>query len=610
MSPWTGTGYGMQTGLFTPRIKRLGHDIAISAFYGIQGAIQYWRGIKVYPNYHAPVGTDVLVPHALNHFGVHQTRNLREVASRGLIITHYDVWTLSAPMLPNMAVAAWVPIDHEEVPPLVAKWFGDTGAVPIAQSRFGQRKLTEIGLDTLYVPAGVDTSVFHPGDQAEARERVGIPPDAFVVAMVAANIGRDGARKGFYEQILAFKALRAKHSDAVLCLHTDVDSPIGVSLRDLLGELPDHSYTYTDPYAYRLGLPASKVADIYRAADVLSNCSWGEGFGVPIIEAQACGRPVIVTDTTAMPELVGGGWLVQGEPMWHDSQRAWARRPLISSITDAYMQAYEHARDEDVQALAWAKAQEYDADLVTEQYWKPVLDQLEEGLLQVQQRLATPTVRTTPQQARPMVALAPGTKAMEIAEAAMRHGAAQVMEELAAAVELVDTMRPEVVVEVGCDQGGTLHAWRQICDRVYGITLADNSHVTGGSGDELATHGAEIVFGDSHAQETKDKLAGLLDGRPVDVLVIDGDHSVDGALADLAMYGPLVRAGGVVLMHDINSTGDPRCEVWMIWPELTQKYHTSEIGAPGAGPGWGVIHVDGQGIRAAAMATATSTADK
>ena len=110
-----------------------------------------------------------------------------------------------------------------------------------------------------------------------------------------------------------------------------------------------------------------------RAADVLSNCSYGEGFGIPIVEAQATGTPVIVTDATAMPELCGSGWKVGWERMWHDSQGGWAAIPRIGDIADAYFQAYEKARDESMRAEAFAFAQDYDADVVTERYWVPVL---------------------------------------------------------------------------------------------------------------------------------------------------------------------------------------------------------------------------------------------
>ena len=378
--PRVGSGYGQQTATFTPRIRDLGHDVAISAYYGAQGFITTWQGIKCYPAYAKSYGGDVIVPHAVHHFGGGQGLGFREVADKGLIITLGDVWTFQQPLLSEMNVASWVPVDHEHVPPAVVGWFETTGAIPIAMSRFGEQALIDAGLNPLYVPHGIDTTVFRPGDKAEARERVGLPEDAFVVAMVAANVGKDGARKAFYEQILAFGELRKKHSDAVLALHTDVTSPYGVDIRHLLSDFPEGSYVFTDQYAYKIGVPAETVADIYRAADVLTNTSWGEGFGIPIVEAQACGTPVIVNDTTAMPELVGAGWKVAGERLWHDSQSAWARRPLISSIVDAYEQAYDQARDEDMRARAWAFAQDYDADQVLQEHWKPTLERLEAAL--------------------------------------------------------------------------------------------------------------------------------------------------------------------------------------------------------------------------------------
>jgi len=392
--PSVGSGYGQQTATFTPRIRDMGHDLAISAYYGVQGFMTSYRGIKCYPAYAKSYGSDVIIPHAVDHFGGGPGHTFRDVADKGLIITLGDVWTFTQPLLAEMNVASWVPIDHEEAPPAVVNWFQMSGAVPIAMSRFGERALRDVGLDPLYVPHGIDTGVFRPGDKVEARERVGLPKDAFVVAMVAANNGRDGSRKAFYEQILAFGELRRKHPDAVLAMHTDVTSPFGVDIRHLLSDFPEGSFLFTDQYAYKVGVPAAQIADIYRAADVLTNTSWGEGFGVPIIEAQACGTPVVVTDTTAMPELVGAGWKVPGERMWHDSQSAWARRPLISGITDAYEQAYDQV-DEHMSARAWAFAQDYDADHVLQEYWKPALERLETALDKRRDEKPAPARRVT-----------------------------------------------------------------------------------------------------------------------------------------------------------------------------------------------------------------------
>jgi glycosyltransferase involved in cell wall biosynthesis len=49
------------------------------------------------------------------------------------------------------------------------------------------------------------------------------------------------------------------------------------------------------------------MAKIYSAMDVLLNPAMGEGFGITVLEAQACGTPAIVTDFSAMTEVCGGG---------------------------------------------------------------------------------------------------------------------------------------------------------------------------------------------------------------------------------------------------------------------------------------------------------------
>ncbi len=382
VAPWAPTGYGMQTGLMAPRVRDLGHDVALSVYYGLQGAQMQWDGMTCYPSYSAPYGSDVIVPHALHHFQAEKCRSIEEASARGIILTLGDVWTFESPLLDQLCVGSWVPVDHLQVPEVVAGWFGVMGAIPIAMSRFGEAALQRAGLNPLYVPHGIDTTVFRPGDKAAARAAAGLPEDAFVVAMVANNVGRDGNRKAFAEQIIAFAELRKKHSDAMLILHTDVDQPQGMRLRSFLERtLPTGSYTYTDIYSYRKGLNPSAVADIYRAADVLSNASYGEGFGIPIVEAQACGTPVVVTDATAMPELCGSGWKVGYERGWHDSQGAEYAAPRIGDIADAYEQAYEKARDDTMRAEAYAFAQDYDADVVAEKYWRPVLAKFE-GLLE------------------------------------------------------------------------------------------------------------------------------------------------------------------------------------------------------------------------------------
>ncbi len=77
----------------------------------------------------------------------------------------------------------------------------------------------DAGLDCYYVPHGVDTNVYKPVDMQEARERAGLPKDAFIVGMVAANKGNP-SRKAFHQQIAAFAKFHRRHTDAVLYIHS------------------------------------------------------------------------------------------------------------------------------------------------------------------------------------------------------------------------------------------------------------------------------------------------------------------------------------------------------------------------------------------------------
>jgi glycosyltransferase involved in cell wall biosynthesis len=120
------------------------------------------------------------------------------------------------------------------------------------------------------------------------------------------------------------------------------------------------------------------VADLYQAFDVLLNPSMGEGFGIPILEAQASGVPVIASDHSSMSELTQAGWLVAGDPNYDWLQQSYWTWPFIDSIVAALEQAYDQRGNQDLRDGARMFASLYDADLITRDYWPPVLDRLGE----------------------------------------------------------------------------------------------------------------------------------------------------------------------------------------------------------------------------------------
>ena len=234
----------------------------------------------------------------------------------------------------------------------------------------------------LYVPHGVETNVFKPLDREACRKRLGIPDGAFVVGLVGANSGRSPNRKALPEAIEGFAHFQRNHPEAILALHTEVTGAAeksidaGIDLTELIEELgiPHSNIWLANQYALSTqAFPTSYMVRFYNALDVLLQPSYGEGFGIPILEAEACGTPVVVNDATSMPELSASGWLVQGQRYWTPFG-AWQLRPDVESIYDNLAKAYISGKTERDAAREFALG--YDADLVTEDYWKPVLKQV------------------------------------------------------------------------------------------------------------------------------------------------------------------------------------------------------------------------------------------
>jgi glycosyltransferase involved in cell wall biosynthesis len=374
-SPKTCTGYGQQTAMFTPMIRDLGHEVAISCFYGLEGTMDSWQGMPCFPTDHTRFGNTMLPFYAGRFAGTDDPRDV-------LLLTLLDVWAMrdGHKNLADMRVASWTPVDHDPLPPRVAQYFALTDARPIAMSRFGEAAMTDQGLEALYVPHGVDTKVFRPlEDKAKIRRSMGIPEDAFVIGMVANNKGQAPPRKAFPQVMQAFRVFLDDHPDAILFLHSELfgfDQGLHLlNLADICG-VPKDNLATSDQLSLHLGVPQSRMVEIYNGFDVLASPSYGEGFGIPIIEAQACGVPVIVTNWTSMPELCGAGWLVEGDPWYDPPHGSFYMNPAISEIVAAFESAYDARGDTGLSVKAREFAVGYDSRTVFERYWMPVLDEL------------------------------------------------------------------------------------------------------------------------------------------------------------------------------------------------------------------------------------------
>jgi glycosyltransferase involved in cell wall biosynthesis len=383
-APWAPTGYGQQTALFAPMLAER-YEFALSSYYGLEGAPITWQGIPVLPGIGGAFGDEHLVQHAKRFFGGD--------ARDGLVITLMDVWVLNPKWAREIRMACWVPVDHLPVPPKVVKFLLDAEVVPIAMSRFGEEQLQAAGLDALYVPHGVNTRVYRPHDKKAIREAGGFPEDAFLVGMVAANKGRP-SRKSFAEVFQAFGRFSEKHDNAFLYLHTHIDPNYagGENIPALLEScgIPQDRVRIADQYSMGFS-PYSheSMAHLYSALDVLVNPAKGEGFGIPVLEAQACGVPVIVTDFTAMKEIAGAGWHVKYTPWWTGLD-SWQANPDVDDIVEALEECYSlpDGQREKLSHAARGHALGYDSERVWKEHWCPVLDEVERRVMPSVQKVA------------------------------------------------------------------------------------------------------------------------------------------------------------------------------------------------------------------------------
>lgn len=302
-SPWSGTGYGQQTRLMLKALLDLGHEPVCFAFYGLQGGAINYDGYRCVP------GSD-FESWGNDCIAAHMRRNDCE-----LVITLMDLFVLKGDTWGGLEWpwAAWIPIDCDGV---YAHALDILKLVPypIAMSDFGAEQMRLVDVEpAARIWHAVDTEVFKAQDKAECREMLGLPQETYLVGMVMAN---KGDRKQYPAQFAAVKEWMDKNPDRDISIfiHTETSDQMAGWDMSMLTErmgLKGHVYS-TDRYDTGI-IPAEPeiLSKIINSFDVLMNCSAGEGFGIPIIEAQACGVPVITHNVTAMPELTKYGYTVE-----------------------------------------------------------------------------------------------------------------------------------------------------------------------------------------------------------------------------------------------------------------------------------------------------------
>lgn len=157
----------------------------------------------------------------------------------------------------------------------------------------------------------------------------------------------------------------------------------------------------------------------------------------------------------------------------------------------------------------------------------------------------------------------------------------QVRAELASVVQFIAAHEPTTVLEIGTDNGGTFYTW---CRGLESTDTVLSLDLPGGSTPpqflDRITPDTETTFirGNSHTTETRNEVERVLDGSSIDLLFIDGDHTLEGVKRDFELYEPFVSDDGLIAFHDIVTLKrESWNEVDRLWADLKPEYTTTEI---------------------------------
>jgi glycosyltransferase involved in cell wall biosynthesis len=290
-SPTITTGYGRVSKMLCDSFVEAGHTVIVVG-WGQDGDITTNSKYQIVP---CDIGRD--------RFGEDIIAQLIRREKPDILFTLGDPWmTEYIPQLEERKAVTWIsyfPIDGYPIPPAWRNWIANAD-VPVVFSKFAKELIHKtFDLNTALIYHGVDTKTFKPMDKAEIKAGYNAS-DLFIIGTVA----RNQPRKNLPALIKAFSIFAKNKPDTVLYMHTQIRDA-GWNIDELVNTygISDKAFTTSNFNAIK-GISDIDLVKIYNLFDLFVLPTMAEGFGLPILEAQSCGIPVLVTDFSACSELV------------------------------------------------------------------------------------------------------------------------------------------------------------------------------------------------------------------------------------------------------------------------------------------------------------------
>ena len=381
---WAQSGYSCEMDFLIRRLLKEGFQVAQASKAGLNGHWIDYRmdegTLRMYPQVDDPHGSDTMF-YGARHF------------KANVAISMIDTWVINPDWIRNLKSLGckWIPylpIDSNPVAPGVLRNLPLADKI-ITFSKFGQEQLKKSGFVSDMFYEGVDVNKLQPKDKMEARKKAEFPPDIFLWGMIAAN-KENPPRKSFQEALEAFKMFSDAHPEARLFCGTQQISPGGFPIREYAQHLGILDKLFFPDQLYMSVMATREdIETWYNSFDALLHPSATEGFGLTIVEAQACGIPAVIHDIHSMPELIiegkTGEKAVTASRRWTNSQSFW-ETPDPKSIWWAMEKVYKKLKENPKQVRDDCRVnvvENFNIDTIFQEKWLPLFLDLQDKILPV-----------------------------------------------------------------------------------------------------------------------------------------------------------------------------------------------------------------------------------
>jgi len=273
----------------------------------------------------------------------------------------------------------------------------------IAFTEFGAHEFVKGGvrIPIAVIPHGLDRDVFHPMDQGEAREKLGLKKDIFIVL----NGNRNQFRKRMDITMAAFAKFAVGRPDAQLYMHMGLKDQ-GWDLMPLFaremgknGLDPNGRIIMTSNNPNPPNVPTEMLNWIYNCADVGVNTTKGGGWELVNFENAACRVAQVVPNHTSTKEVFEGyGRLIRCDHI--DVDTNYGREmpcPSTDHLVEILCEMYENkdARSQVADACyARVTDEQFSWDTIASQFggiFEDVMNQVDHGVESVRDEVSVET---------------------------------------------------------------------------------------------------------------------------------------------------------------------------------------------------------------------------